>query len=66
VIVTVGSTWHHAIRQQRLMAAQKLWRAWSEINSPTDPDKSRIKLVDGNGNEVGGSGVMGSSIDIKK
>jgi hypothetical protein len=66
LIITVGSTWHRAIRQERLIAAKNLWKLWSEINSPNDRDKSRIKLVDVNGNEVGGSGVMGSSIKVDK
>jgi hypothetical protein len=64
LVVTVGETWHQAVRQDRLMAAQNLWKLWASINSPTDPDHSRIKLVDTNGNEVGGSGVMGSSISV--
>lgn len=66
LIVTVGSTWHRVVKQERLMAAQNLWKLWSGINTPDDVDKSRIKLVDANGNKVGGSGVMGSSVKVDK
>lgn len=66
LIVTVGATWHRVVRQERLIAAKKLWEVWAEINTPTDMDASRIKLVDVNGNSVGGSGVMGSSVKVDK
>lgn len=66
LIITVGSTWHRAVHQERMIAAQKLWQVWGDINTPTDMDTSRIKLVDVNGNQVGGSGVMGSSIKVDK
>lgn len=65
LVITVGSTWHRAGRQGRLVAAQRLWQVWSEINSPTNPDTSRIQLVDANGNKIGGSSlVAGSSIKV--
>ncbi|MBZ0234418.1 MAG: hypothetical protein K8M05_18960 [Deltaproteobacteria bacterium] len=66
LLITVGPSWHRAIRQERLMAAQNLWKMWADINTPTTPDTSRIKLVDANGNEVGGSGLgAGSRIKVQ-
>jgi hypothetical protein len=38
---------------------------WAQINSPKDFDGSAIQLVDVNGNEVGGSGIAGSSISVQ-
>lgn len=64
--ITVGSTWHRVVYQERLIAAQKLWKLWADINTPSDLDTSRIQLVDVNGNRVGGSGLMGSSIKVDK
>ncbi len=66
LIITVGASWHRAVRQDRLVAAQNLWKMWAEINAPTDPDASRIKLVDINGNQVGGSRLgAGSLIQVQ-
>ncbi|MBK7072935.1 MAG: hypothetical protein IPH44_11590 [Myxococcales bacterium] len=66
LVITVGSTWHASLRQERLMAAQNMWKLWASINSPTDLDASRIKLVDANGNEVGGSGFgAGSRVKVQ-
>jgi len=67
VICTVPNRWHYQPYQIRLQEAQKLWRKWAFIHSPDDLDGARIKLVDGMGNEVGGSKVWaGSMIWIKK
>ncbi len=65
LVITVGSTWHASLRQERLMAAQNMWKLWASINTPTDLDKSRIKLVDVNRNEVGGSGAIGAGSRVK-
>ncbi|MBI5487416.1 MAG: hypothetical protein HY905_08790 [Deltaproteobacteria bacterium] len=62
LVITVGDGWHVAVKQIRLQAAQDLWRMWADINSASSPDDSRIKLVDLNGNEVGGSRVIGGSM----
>jgi hypothetical protein len=64
--VVVGPAWHRQVKQERLIAAQNLWATWAQINSPKDLDKSRLELVDVNGNEVGGSGILaGSTISVQ-
>jgi hypothetical protein len=64
--VVVGAVWHRQVKQERLIAAQNLWRTWAQINSPKDLDKSRLELLDVNGNEVGGSGILaGSTISVQ-
>lgn len=55
----------HCFSKHVSLQAQNLWRLWSNINSPENPDKSHIKLVDLNGNPLGGSGVMGSSVSVR-
>jgi len=67
LLITVGSLWHRQHKQDRLMAAQALWTLWAKINSPNEPDNSRIQLLDANGNEVGGSDSVlgGSSIAVQ-
>lgn len=61
-IITVPNIWHVRAYQIRLQDAQTLWNVWASIASPKDPDKARIKLVDFNGNEVGGSRILGGSL----
>lgn len=60
--ITVTSTWHEQNYQTRLQLAQLLWNLWSGIHSPNNLDDSRIKIVDYNGNRVGGSGVIAGSM----
>jgi RNA polymerase subunit RPABC4/transcription elongation factor Spt4 len=60
--LTVKNAWHLRHKQIRLQDAQNLWKSWAVIASPADEDKARIKLVDGNGNEVGGSRALGGSL----
>ena len=60
--LTLPNDWHYEIYQSRLQAAQGLWKLWSTIHSPNDPDLARIKLVDLMGNEVGGSRLLGGSL----
>lgn len=64
--LTVTNQWHLRNKQLRLQDAQTLWEIWANINNPSEPDKARIQIVDGNGNQVGGSGLLaGSVIDVK-
>lgn len=60
--LTVRNIWHLRHYQLRLQDAQTLWKAWAVIASPNEPDLARIKLVDENGNEVGGSRILGGSL----
>jgi hypothetical protein len=60
--ITVGNDWHYEPYQMRLQMAQAIWKAWAVIHSPNDLDKSRLQLVDGMDNEVGGSRVFGGSM----
>lgn len=60
--ITVTNLWHIRNKQLRLQDAQTLWEIWANINSPSDPDQARIKIVDANDNKVGGSGFLGGSV----
>jgi hypothetical protein len=60
--LTVANLWHIKHKQVRLQDAQTLWQAWALVASPKDQDRARIKIVDHNGNEVGGSRVWGGSL----
>lgn len=60
--ITLRNVWHLRNKQIRLQDAQTLWKAWAVVASKDDPDKARIKLVDLNGNEVGGSRVLAGSL----
>jgi len=60
--ITVANVWHGLLYQTRLQLAQGIWGAWASIASPGDPDKARIRLVDFNGNEVGGSRWLAGSL----
>ena len=62
LIVTVSNFWHFQPYQIRLQATQDLWAGWANLHSPKDVDKSRISIVDRNGNEVGGSRVWAGSL----
>lgn len=60
--ITLRNVWHLRNKQIRLQDAQTLWKAWAVVASKDDPDSARIKLVDLNGNEVGGSRVLAGSL----
>lgn len=60
--IEVRNNWHIKPYQIRLQDAQNLWNAWAKIASPNEPDSARIKIVDNNGNEVGGSRVLAGSL----
>lgn len=60
--VAVGDIWHGEVKQNRLQTAQSLWKVWASIRAPDEPDRARISLVDGNGNEVGGSRMWAGSL----
>ena len=67
VVMKVSNAWHYQPYQIRHQAAQRLWQVWANIHSPSDMDRARIKLIDYNGNEVGGSRlVAGSLIWVEK
>ena len=53
--------WHFLPKQIRLQYAQNMWAIWAKKSSPEKVDSARIKLVDKNGNKVGGSGWLGGS-----
>jgi hypothetical protein len=62
LVITVGGSWHYAVKHERLMAAQTLWKLWVRVNGGgNDPDRNWIRLVDLNGNKVGGSGMWGGA-----
>lgn len=62
LLIVVSNAWHSQTRQARLQAAQNLWAGWAAIASPSNLDQARIKLVDLNGNEVGGSRIIAGSM----
>jgi hypothetical protein len=55
--IVVNNAWHYEPYQLRLQVAQNLWKIWAGIHSPNNPGHSWIRIVDYNGNEVGGSKV---------
>ena len=66
LIVTVAPAWDFAPRGVRLRSAQHLWQLWAQVHSSLDWDKARIQIIDVNGNQLGGSGLLaGSSISVK-
>lgn len=54
--------WHYLPKQIRLQYAQNMWSIWAKKSSPEKVDSARIKLVDKNGNKVGGSSWLGGSV----
>jgi len=54
-VITVGDQWHYDTYQLRLQIAQDIESSWAHIYG----DKARIKLLDKNGNEVGGTKMLG-------
>lgn len=60
--LTVKNIWHLRHYQIRKQDAQTMWEWWASIASPSDPDSARIKIVDGKGNDVGGSRILGGSL----
>lgn len=67
VSITVSNGWHYQPYQIRKQATQGLWRAWAMTYSPENPDNARIKILDLNGNRVGGSSLFaGSLVDVDK
>ena len=62
LLITVSNLWHTQSKQIRYQSAQNLWKIWASIHSPDSSDDARIKLVDYNGNEVGGSRVVAGSM----
>ena len=66
IVIQVRSVWHYQPKAIRLQAAQNFWKVWSMMALANklvkDLDMARIKVVDMNGNEVGGSRVWGGSL----
>ena len=58
--ITVENVWHVQHKQIRLQAAENIWKQWALITGKGDD--ARIKIVDLNGNEVGGSRMWGGSL----
>ncbi len=62
VSIVVRDVWHYEPKQVRLQAAQNMWKLYAnKCYIEHDRDMVRIKLVDGNGNKVGGSSWLGGS-----
>lgn len=53
--IVVPNSWFYEPKQIRLQAAQNLWQSWATFYEPDSVDDARILLVDGNGNQIGGS-----------
>ena len=64
VILTVDNGFHRLSKPERLSAAQNLWRGWAQAACPGDLDSCHVRLVDQNGNKVGGSGMVGSFVSV--
>lgn len=56
---TVENSWHSLSYQVRFQGVQNLGALWKKFAQSNEPDSEIFKVVDLNGNEVGGSGVFG-------
>lgn len=56
---TVENSWHFLPYQERLQGAQNLGALWKKFAQTNQPDGDIFRIVDLNGNEVGGSGLLG-------
>ena len=65
LIVTVGEGWLRGPKSDRQRTAQGLWQMWAAVTQNQNADSVHIKFVDAAGNTVGGSGIMGGSIEIE-
>jgi hypothetical protein len=59
--VTVTNSWFLVPRGTRLQFAQKIWRDWAALASPSRLDDAHIRIVDVSGNEVAKSSALGGS-----
>jgi hypothetical protein len=60
--VVVTEVWRYQPYQRRLQLAQSLQLAWAGVASPDAPDSAPIRILDGMGNEVGGSRFLGGTL----
>lgn len=63
--VVVAPHWLLLPRSVRREQARKMWKSWATVNSPLEADRSRLKITNGAGQKIGGSGMMGSSISVE-
>jgi hypothetical protein len=64
VVITVSQGWLIQSEAARLENANGLWEAWVKENGGERVDHWRIKIVSQSGERVGGSGMIGSIIDV--
>jgi hypothetical protein len=62
IIIEMKPIWHARNKHLRKNDATQFWKLWASIHSPNDPDRARVKLVSINGDEVGGSRILGGSL----
>lgn len=62
--ITVRPEWFYEPKQAKQEAATVLWQLWATIHSPRDLDHARIRLKTQSGDDLGGSGIAGSSISV--
>ena len=60
--IWVENRWFLMPKGLRLQMAQNLQRAWAATCSQPNPDHARIKIVDANGNRLGGSRMLAGSL----
>lgn len=60
--VHVTNLWHYTTYQVRLQRIQVAWQAWAAISENDPKEGARLRIVDDLGNEVGGSGLLGSDV----
>ncbi len=59
VTIVVSNVFHVMSYQTRLQTAQDFEKIWSAVHTETNDDPAAVRITDYNGNEVGGSGLMG-------
>lgn len=62
VIIVMEPFWHVRNKHLRKNDATLFWKLWASINSPSNPDRARIKLVSINNDSVGGSRIWAGSL----
>ena len=67
IIVMVKPLWLNAPDKLKWKVAAQLWKHWSNLNSPLDPDRAHVLIVDQSGEIIAGSTEhKGSVINIHR
>lgn len=65
IVIAVDGSFFRTPRQGRLGFVQVLQQAWAKHRCPGQPDSCHIRVEDGRGNRVAGSGMFGSVVSLE-